>query len=169
MENFESSSVFTEYAVKKKLTPKEVAIRVGIVLLGILIFWLSLCVNLAVFGIIAGFWFAYFTISQRRIEFEYSLKGTVLDVYKIMSKSRRRKLIPLELTRLEKFGKIGDSEYNHQLNIKTKVLDFSSGDKKKTNEMYYCVVIRPKGKFMVIIEPGAEILNIIQGIVPKYL
>lgn len=169
MENTESGSLFLENAVKKKLTVREVCIRAGIILLGILIFWLSSVVNLAVFGIIAGFWFAYFTISQRRIEFEYSLKGTVLDVYKIMSKSRRRKLIPLELTRLEKFGKIGDAEYNHQLNIKTKVLDFSSADKKHTDEMYYCVVIRPKGKFMVIIEPGKTILEAMTAVIPKYL
>ncbi|MDY6314736.1 MAG: DUF6106 family protein [Clostridia bacterium] len=169
MEMYDSGSIFLEYAVKKKLTVKEVCIRSGIILLGILFFWLSLTVNLGMFGLIVAVWFSYFIISQRRLEFEYSLKGTVLDVYKIMSKSRRRKLIPLELTRLEKFGKIGDLEYNHQLNIKTKVLDFSSGDKKKTDEMYYCVVTRPKGKFMVIIEPGKEVLEAMQAIIPKYL
>ena len=169
MEMYDSGSAFIEYVVKKKMTAKEVFIRTLIVLLALVVFWLSLTVNLGMLGIIVSVWFSYFFISQRRIEFEYALKGDVLDVYKIMSKSRRRKLIPLELSRLEKFGKIGDSEYNHQLNIKTKVLDFSSGDKKKTDRMYYCVVTRPKGKFMVIIEPDDRILEAIVAIIPKYL
>ena len=169
MEMYDSGSVFLEYVVKKKLTVKEVLLRTGIVLSGILVFWLSLAVNLGMFGLIISVWFSYFIISQRRLEFEYSLKGTVLDVYKIISKSRRRKLIPLELTRLEKFGKIGDMEYNHQLNIKTKVLDFSSGDKKITEQMYYCVVTRPKGRFMVIVEPNKNLLEAMLAIIPKNL
>ena len=169
MEMYDSGSTFLEYVVKKKLTIKEVFVRAGIILLAVLFFWLTVTVNLGMFGLIVATWFSYFIISQRRLEFEYSLNGAVLDIYKIMSKSRRRKLIPLELTRLEKFGKIGDIEYNHQLNIKTKVLNFSSGDKKKAGEMYYCVVTRPKGKFMVIIEPSNEILEAMQTIIPKYL
>lgn len=167
MEIFENS--FCEYVVKKKLTVKEVFIRAGIILLGILAFLLLNMIYLGALGVIVGVWFSWFYINSRCIEWEYSLKGRVLDVYKVIAKSRRRKMIPLELDLLEKFGKAGDKEYEHQLNIKTRVLDFTSADKKNSDNWYYAVVQRPKGKFMVLIEPDENMLNQMKVYIPKYL
>ena len=165
--NFDNS--FIEAVVKRKLTFHEVCIRAGIILLGVLVFSLSAILNLAPLGIIIGGWFSWFFVSGRRIEWEYSLKGKVLDIYRITANSRRRKMIPLELDRIEKFGKVGDREYEHQLNIKTRVLDLTSLDKKKRENWYYAVVQRPKGKFMVIIEPEDFILQQMIAYIPKFL
>ncbi len=167
MENFETS--FCEFIIKKKLTVREVFVRTGIILLGIVVFAAFALFGLAPLGIIIGGWFSYFFFNGRKVEWEYSLKGDVLDIYRILGKSRRRKMIPLELTRLEKFGKVGDKEYNHQLNIKTRILDLTSLDKKCSDSWYYVVVQRPKGKFMVIIEPDELTLSRMLDIIPKYL
>ena len=165
--NFDNS--FIETVVKRKLTFREVCIRAGIILLGVLVFSLSAILNLAPLGIIIGGWFSWFFVNGRRIEWEYSLKGRVLDIYRITAKSRRRKMIPLELDRLEKFGKVGDREYEHQLNIKTRVLDLTSLDNKKHENWYYAVVQRPKGRFMVIIEPEDFMLQQMMLYIPRFL
>ena len=78
-------------------------------------------------------------------------------------------MIPLELDRLEKFGKVGDKEYERQLKIKTRVLNFTSDDKKNMNNWYYAVVQRPKGKFMVVIEPDAFVLENMMLYIPEFL
>lgn len=167
MDNLEVS--FVECIVKKKLTFKEICIRAGIILLGVLVFSLSAFLNLAPLGIIIGGWFSWFFVNNRRIEWEYSLKGKVLDIYRIIAKSRRRKMIPLELDRLEKFGKVGDDGYNYHIKAKTRVLNFSSYNKKNADKLYYAVVQRPKGKFMVIIEPDDFVLEQMKIFIPKNL
>ncbi len=167
MGEFEYGSEFFECVVKPRLTFSECVKRFMIILGGTVIFAVLLMLNLGILGIIAGGWFIVFFVNERRVEYEYSLKGNVLDIYRITAKSRRRKMIPLELQRLEKFGTVGDKEYNHQLNIKTKVLDFTSKNKK--NEIFYAVVNRPKGKFMVLIEPDRRISEQMQIYIPKIL
>lgn len=161
--------VFYESSIKIKLKFKEVIIRIASFIVAILGFYLFYIFGLDLLGIIVCVWFEWFFLTTRKIEWEYSLKGRVFDIYKIINRSRRRKMIPIELDRIEKFGKFGDDGYNNYLRCKTRVLDFTSLDNKLSDRWYYIVIERPKGKFLVVFEPTDEILEQMMLYIPKYL
>lgn len=161
--------VFFECSIQKKLKFKEVIIRIVSVLVAVLVFAVSYFFRLAPLGIIVCVWFEWLFLTSRKIEWEYSLKGRVLDIYKIINRSRRRKMIPLELDRIEKFGKYNDDSFKHYERQKIRILDFTSLDSTNIENWYYIVANRPKGKFLVVIEPTEEILQQMMLYIPKFM
>lgn len=101
--------IFIEHMVQKKVTAidqvKMVLLTLAAVLLIFLLMilsanikFLAMILLLAVFGVIWGWWVL---LKRFRLEFEYSLTNGVIDVDKIIAKSRRKRVVSVDIHNIE--------------------------------------------------------------------
>ena len=128
---------YKELLVKREKGAKEALIRIACVVFTVLLGILTLLtgniylfVAVIVFGVLD-----YFVFQWTDIEFEYLYLDKEISVDKIMAKTRRKKLLTIDVNKVE----IIAPEKSHQLdsyrNRQTKVTDLSAGhdlpDQKK--------------------------------------
>lgn len=148
---------FYEQIVKQKKNQRDWIAITAVVLGGLLFAAVGFFVIPSFFllWVFIPCWFGYFLITRHILEYEYSLTGSLLDIYRIAAKRRRRKMIEFDLTQTEGRGRVGDSQYTSQLRRGRQVLDFSS---RTREQCPYFIVQRPKGTYVVVIEPDETML-----------
>ncbi|MCI7812478.1 MAG: DUF6106 family protein [Lachnospiraceae bacterium] len=109
----------------------------------------------------------YFLIPGFNLEYEYLYVNGELDIDKIMSKTKRKRVCSLNLTeKLEIMAPLSSHALDSYRNRKDmKVSDYSSGVENKAQ--FGLVMQDERGKFMVIIEPDDVIINDIKRIAPR--
>ena len=144
---------FYEQIIKQKKNGKDYTVIGVTVLLGVLFVLIasSIIPFFLPLWIFIPCWFGYFIISGRCLEFEYSITNHVIDIDRIAGKRRRRKMIVIDLKEIQGYGIPEDEGYRHAVRKGLKVLDFSTRSSRE--EAYYFIVPRPKGTYVVIIEP----------------
>ncbi|MDY4976338.1 MAG: hypothetical protein SO147_05515 [Clostridia bacterium] len=156
---------FYEQLIKQKKNGKDYGV-IALTVLGGLIFAAAGFLIIPAFlplWVFVACWFGYFLISGRCLEYEYALTQQHLDIYRIAAKRRRRKMIEIDLKELRGYGIPGDSGYRHGIRQGLQVLDFSS--RRDKSEKRYLIVPRPKGTYVVVIEPDETMLEGIEGYV----
>lgn len=152
---------YYEQIVKQKKNGKDYGIIILTVLAGILFVAIGFFV-IPVFlplWIFIPCWFGYFIISSRCLEYEYSITGHTIDIDRVAAKRRRRKMIVIDLKEAQGYGIPKDQEYRHAVRKGLQVLDFSS--RMEQGEKRYFIVPRPKGTYVVVIEPDETMLECI--------
>ena len=130
---------YKELLVKKEKGAKEVLIRIVCVIPTILAgLFMLLTVNIIFFiAVIALGVFDYFIFQWTDIEFEYLYLDKEISVDKIMAKTRRKKLLTIDVNKIE----IMAPEKSHQLdsyrNRQTKVTDLSAGHDLPDQKLYW--------------------------------
>lgn len=152
--------IFTEYIVKHRLEAKDVLIQIGTgflaMILTVLAFGLTAIpgISFLVTLIIAGIWYgAYWVIKSRYVEYEYILTNSALDFDKIMARSKRKRLLSLDLKEIEILAPVNNDAYKNQA---TKIYD-CTGDGK--NGVYFIDFMGERGRERVLFQPSEKILD----------
>lgn len=161
------SDLYYELLVKKNQTAKDKLIKFGLIGLvvvlgvgGILINPIFLTVAL-VLGVIT-----YFILPSTDLEFEYLFVNGEMDVDKVMSKTKRKKVKSFSIKDAEMVASMKSHRLDYyKNNQKMKILDFSSGDP----EHYRLAVITHDGAdtCMIIIEPDEKLAGQIKYCAPS--
>lgn len=157
---------YKELLVKKDRGTKEVLIRVACVIPTILVGLLMLAtVNIIFFiAVIALGVFDYFIFQWTDIEFEYLYLDKEISVDKIMAKTRRKKLLTIDVNKIE----IMAPEKSHQLdsyrNRQTKVTDLSAGHDLPDQKLYWVFY---EGNQRFLMNLTEDFAKTIKGIAPR--
>lgn len=157
---------YKELLVKKDRGPKEILIRVACVIPTILVGLLMLLtVNIIFFiALIAFGVLDYFVFQWTDIEFEYLYLDKEISVDKIMAKTRRKKLLTIDVNKIE----IIAPEKSHQLdsyrNRQTKVTDLSAGHDLPDQKLYW-VFYEGNQKFLMNLTE--DFAKTIKGVAPR--
>ena len=90
--------IFVEQIVKKKFGPKDYAIVAGVVLLGLIIVVLSMMFlyGIALIALILVGFGAYYIITSRSLEFEYSITNGDVTIDRIIYRRKRKRVISID-------------------------------------------------------------------------
>lgn len=160
------SESYVELLVKKKKTPKDSILK-GLMIAGIVILVLiGLVIPLVLIAAIALGVLAYFKMPGLDLEFEYLYVNGELDIDKIMSKVKRKRVGSFDISKAEMVAPVKSHELDYYRQSKDlKVVDCSSGDDHAN--VYGMVTKDEKGMKLVLFEPNQEILDDMRRIAPR--
>jgi len=154
---------FNEFIVRKNKDAKDFLIIAGAILGSLVLLFL-----LTLFGgylqsflllfIVAVFYGLYYVISSLNIEFEYIVTNGELDIDKIISRRRRKRLVSVNSKDFEYFAPVNA---NHK-----KMMDASDINKKimaasclNAPNAYFALYHKNNEKFCLIIEPTEKMIK----------
>jgi len=154
--------VFKEQIVKRKPSAKDVAIRVCLCILVVLIFFAAIAMGAAQFSIIivaaAGFGASYL-MSFLNVEYEYVFTNGELDIDIIYNRARRKRVFSSHVNEIEIMAHIEDK--NHSFENYEQIKDFSSGEIKP--DTYVFLTNYQNKRTKVIFEPNEKMMKAISG------
>ena len=162
------SDLYQEHLVKKERTAADSAVRIAVigftalfVVAGLFITPFALLLAL-VLGL-AG----YFILFPRTdLEYEYLYVNGELDIDKIMSKVKRKRVGSFDISKAEMVAPVKSHELDYYRQSKDlKVVDCSSGEDHAN--VYGMVIKDEKGMKLVLFEPNQEILDDMRRIAPR--
>lgn len=168
------TDVFVEYMVKKKNTPANLLLRIGIVLLAmaliVVLFFataylgeFSFIGTLAMVGVLYG---AYFLITSFDVEYEYILTNGEIDMDKIIHQRKRKRVITVSCRDFEDFGRY-DAAKHAGSDYKTRLM---LCDAPASDSVYYCVVRhKAMGKTLVAFNANEKMLSNIKKYIPRQM
>ncbi|MDD3279427.1 MAG: DUF6106 family protein [Lachnospiraceae bacterium] len=161
------SDLYTEVLVQKKFTGKDMAIKVGLIFLTVL---------LAVAGLLIIPWFLigavalgvvdYIFIPRLSVEFEYLYVNGELDIDKVFSRAKRKKAGRYDLSKMEIMAPANShrlDSYNN--NSAIKLVDYSSG--MEDAKVYAMIIPAEKELQKVMFEPNDVMLQDIRMKLPR--
>lgn len=154
--------VFKEQLVQMKMSKKASAQRsiiwvvTVLVSITVFIFFGPLLASLAILGL--G-WGALFLTSKLKKEHEYMLTNNELDIDVIYNKERRKKVLTIDLKKIDIMASIKDERHKDSLERAQKTLNLSDGEGTKDT---YGVVYAHNGELTkILITPNEEMLTLI--------
>lgn len=156
---------FNEQVVKRAKKPKNLIIKIIAVMLLILV--PVLCIMLAYvitsyliyvgfFLFLIGIYVVWYVFSSQRVEYEYSVSGDELDVSKIISLRKRKRICKVKIREIEKLEK-GEKSIDGMRFFKSFI---AAADIDKDEENYYAVFNNPEyGRCLLIFTPNEQILQ----------
>ena len=160
--------LYYELLVKKNQTFKEKLTKFGVITLVVILGLGGLILSpiFLIAAMILGFAAFYFILPSTDLEFEYLFVNGEMDIDKVMSKTKRKKVKSFSIKDAEIVASMKSHRLDHyKNNQKMKTLDFSSGDP----EHYRLGVIARDGAeaCMIIIEPDEKLANQIKYCAPS--
>ena len=166
--------IFNEQIIKKTKSPLEVLLLMLLYVAGLTVGALFICFGLFAptfiftFIILAGVVF-YFTIkigTNLNSEFEYSVTNNLFDVDKIIAKSRRKRLVSMDVKNIDDIG-----TYNPEKFIGRKFdLTVNAVGNPANEGIIYVVTRHPtKGKTLLIFQPNEKIIEALKKSLPYQL
>ena len=151
--------VFVEQIIKKKYDFMDSLIVFGTLLLSFVL--VALCLMFFPFAlilvIIGDIALAYYIISSRNIEFEYSITNGDITIDKIINKSRRKRIISIDAHDIEFIGK------DKPKNIKNNYIRLNvSQSQNNESNWYFSGHNSQKGNVFVLFTPNDKVLSAIK-------
>ena len=120
------------------------------------------------FIVLAGVAF-YFTIklgTNLNFEFEYSVTNNLFDVDKIIAKSRRKRLVSMDIKNIDDIGEYNPAKFSgRKFDLTINAVGNPTND-----GIIYVVTRHPtKGKTLVIFQPNEKIVNALKKSLPYNL
>lgn len=157
------NDIYTEQLIKKQSSGRDKGIKIILIVLTLYVFTMIMRNPLWGLGILIMIAVDIWVFRSLDVEYEYLYINGNLDIDKIMSKSRRKKVFEMEITDLEVMAPEGEAELKLYQNLK--VLDFSSGC---LNGKRYEMVITQKGeKKRIVFEPNDVIVDGMRMLAPR--
>ncbi len=163
------SDLYTEVIVKRKKTAKDTLCKAGLVVLTVLavlgafIGFLGLISLLILFAVGLLDYFVWPTLD---VEYEYLYVNGELDIDKIMSRQKRKRVYSCDLKKLELMAPSNSHELDYQKNNKNlQRLDFSSMEADA--KTYTAILPGEKGTQMLIFEPNETIVKDLKNRKPR--
>lgn len=139
---------------------KRTVIFIAALLIAVVLFIILNVMSLVLIALL--FWGAYLLIKNFDVEYEYICTNGDLDIDKITAKSRRKRLISIDLKNVLYFGLLNDKNLNKDYSI----IDATSGESE--NESYFIQCKDTKyGMCNVLITPDEDMLEVIKTYLPR--
>jgi len=161
--------VFIEKIVGRKKRIEDHLFIAGLVTIGIIAFFAVFAIPiLSGFAPIlaAGIIFCvYYFAKSRNIEFEYAVTNGDLDIDKIISQRKRKRVFSANCKDFDVVAKVGSQQYTHEVrNMKNRLEAVSSMDAPGV----YFITLTYKGEKMVVFfEPDERMLNSFKTFIPR--
>ena len=108
---------------------------------------------------------AYFLLPNLDLEFEYLYVNGELDIDRIASKAKRKRIKSLDLSKMEIMAPLKSHRLDYQNHKNMKVFDFSSGN--PSHNIYAMIIPDDKEVCKVLIEPDMELIKNIEKSCPR--
>lgn len=157
--------IYIEHIVKHKNNAKDIMPIVGIILAGVLVTVLLILFYRYTFGfgffLIAALWyFEYIYLRTRRIEFEYIMTNSAMDIDKILSKSGRKPVISFDFKDIEVCAPVDCPEtahiYKNTEGI-TKTIDALGNP--EDGGVYFVDMAAEDGRVRILFQPKPEMIE----------
>ena len=152
---------FKEQLVAMQMTSKakvqRISIWIGAVVIGLAAFLLlgSFLGSLLLVGVGAG---AVYLTAKFKKEHEYAITNNELDIDVIYNKQRRKKVIDIDLKKIDLMASIKDDKHKASLERAKKVIDASDGEEGKNT---YAILYPNEGELLkILITPNEEMLTL---------
>lgn len=163
---------FYEHLVKKKFDFRNFLMILAIVLgAGLLslatflfggylgIFWL-----LILCGII---YIAYLLIAKQFVEFEYTLTNDELDIDRITSKKRRKRLLTVKCKAFDTVAAMNDPQYSDMIQDKSIQKVIMAASSPYSENAYFAVFTKDAIRTLLVFEPTKQMLGTIKTYNPR--
>lgn len=158
------AETYVELMIKRTTPAKDkflfglVAFLLGASAITFLLFGILLAlIGIVIFGVLT-----YIVRMRTNLEYEYLYVDRELQIDKIMSMSRRKKLERINLDTLEVLAPVGSHHLDEFKNRTDKIKDYSSGE---PDAQPYMIIY--EGKHRTLIEPNEAMLKAIRNIAPR--
>lgn len=154
---------YTEQLIKRKPTPGSLLAKVALIAITVasvfLIFMFPFAIIVPVVLVVVD----VLMFKRMNIEYEYLYINGDLDIDKIMSKEKRKRVFSTHINDMEVIAPMGAKELKPISN--TKILDFTSGE--KSSKIYEMLVVNNGEKVKVLFEPNQTILDGMKLLAPR--
>ncbi len=160
------SDLYIELLVKKKRTATDTVLKTLLIALTVIAFLAGLLITpLALIVFVGLLVLDYFKLPGFDLEYEYLYVNGELDIDKIMSKQKRKRVGSFDMKNVEMVAPVKSHELDYYRNGKVKVVDYSSGEENAN--VYAMLVKDDKEQKMVLFEPNQAILDDMRRIAPR--
>jgi len=159
-----------EKIVARKKGPKDYLLFIGIILAGIVVLFITMQIPvlnsffiLILAGVVYGI---YYLITSRNIEFEYIVTNGYLDIDKIISQRKRKRIFSADCKDFDivaKYNRFGSGR-NVLQNSQKSIEAVSS---MESNDIYYITLNYKGERTTVFFEPDERMLNSFKNIIPR--
>nr|WP_296264678.1 DUF6106 family protein [uncultured Merdimonas sp.] len=157
------SDFYTEQLVKKRPDMKDLAIKVGLILITVIAFLIVLVFPIGIILPILAIVLDVIMFRRLNVEYEYLYVNGDLDVDKIMSRAKRKRMFSMNVSEMELLAPADAPELRQYQNART--LDFSSGTGQAK---LYTLVVADHGELKkVIFEPNETIVEGLFVLAPR--
>ena len=162
--------VFVEQIIRRKLGAKDFLIFFGIMLLGIIIILASMIIPivqtfslLILVGVCFG---AYYLISSRYLEFEYSCTNGDLTIDKIINRRKRKRVISFDVHIVEEMGPYKPEEHQGKSYDKRLITAITDDGK---DAWYMSFRHKDMGHTLLVFNPNDKVLDALKPFLPRQL
>ncbi len=167
---------FVEQVVKREMTAKNLMIKIMAVALEIILplFFVMLAnltsvfylVMVGLFVFIGGLYIVWYVFTSQKVEYEYAVNGDVLDVAKIVSLRKRKRLCRVTIKDIDLL-EVGDANIQ---DMHFRKMAMAAKNAKNTKENYFAVYTMPAyGKCLLVFNPNENILQAMKPHMKKEL
>jgi hypothetical protein len=159
--------VFKEQIVQRKPTLRDKALRIGLIILTALIFFIAM-VMLQTIGMMIGFaacFGAWFAMSFLSVEYEYVFTNGDLDIDIIYNRARRKRLFSGHVNNFEIMCHIDDKIHIGEFSGAQETRDYTSG--VVGDYTYAFLTTHNSKRVKFIIEPNEKMLKAISTVLTR--
>jgi hypothetical protein len=160
--------IFVEQIIKKRFGTKDYAVIILVLLLGCLLIGVTVALIplLAVLVVIGVCFGAYYVITSRSMEFEYSVTNGDVTIDRIIYRRKRKRVISVDAHTVDAIGKYKPEDHrgkDYSSRIFASVRDDGIGE-----DSWYFTARHPKqGNVLVVFNPEEKVLNAIKPFLPR--
>ena len=159
---------YIEYMVKRRKSPLDYAYVLGILLAGLIVFYLStyliLIPTVMLLLVVGTIYYAYKLTTRINMEYEYLIVNYEMDVEKIIGGRSRKKIDTINLKRIEDFGFLNGTDEKKYLNNSAYKKVYACADKQ--NGCAFIAYSAGNGKKLLFFTPNEEMVEYIKKVNP---
>lgn len=152
-----------ELLIKRKKNNYELFIKIILILFTIILFLIGLSNIIFLIAAALMGYADYMIFLNLDVEYEYLYINQELSIDKIMSKTKRKTLITMDVHKIGLLVPLSSPELNAYKNRNLKKLDFSSGDKEASS--YVIIYNDEREQKFIIFEPNEKLLSYLKSFV----
>lgn len=165
--------VFMEKIVERKQTPKDVLIKLGIIIAVPIVYILLMNIpvlnqflsGLWLFVLVALIYAAYQLIRSRSIEYEYIVTNGDLDIDKIVARRNRKRIFSVSSKDLEILARFRGTHYERSMDeIKNRIEAVSTMD---ADDIYFLVTNYKGERTIVFFQPTEKMIDSLRRFNPR--
>lgn len=161
------SDLYSEHLVKKKNTGKDSAVKIGMIALTVIAAIFGILLNPLFFLAALGLGIAdYLIFPTLNLEYEYLYVNGELDIDKIMSQTKRKKVKTFDVSKMEIMAPLKSHRMDYyNSNTRLKLQDYSSGD--MSHKIYAMIIPDGQELCKVLLELDERMFSDIQKTSPR--
>lgn len=160
------SDLYFEQLVSKKKTGRDMFTKVGLIVLTVLVAIAGLVIPICFILAIALAVADYYVIPSLHVEYDYLYVNGELDVTKVIARSRRKKVLSLDVREMELMAPAASHRMDYyNYNSKLPVHDYSSGN--KPDKTYAMIIPVNQVQSKVLLELEEDMYDSIYKSAPR--